>query len=121
MPQQQSIPPEVMEAMLGLSEQDEDKKLLERQLYLGNMLGRGATEYEPLGGGSSWGGGAAALAKGLQGYGAGKAYNEYDTGTIKGMTRRKGQRSVFIDWLGNKQPAGSGAGEDFGLTGNEEY
>lgn len=96
----QQIPPEVLEAMLGLSEQDEEKKLLERQLYLGNMLGRGATDYQ--GKNTGAGGALSALAQGLQGYGAGKLNQQYQQGTLEGMAKRRGQRKTYFDMLMRK-------------------
>lgn len=89
------ISPEVIQAMLGLSEQDQEKKLLEKQLYMSNMLGNQALDYR--GQASGAGGFFSALAQGAAGYGAGKQLQAYDTGTIKGMEKRKGQRKLYID------------------------
>lgn len=99
----QNIPPEVLDAMLGLSEQDAEKKQLERQLYLGHMLGRQATEYQPKGGGNAWGGAAGALAQGMQGYMSGQAYGDYKTKDAAQMEKRRGQRKTYFDWQQSQQ------------------
>lgn len=99
--QPRQIPPEVLEAMLGLSEQDEEKRLLDRQLMMGNMLGRSAIDYN--GRATGVGGAASAIAQGLQGFGAGKLHSQYEQASQAGMATRRNQRRRFFDLL-NQPP-----------------
>lgn len=101
------IPPEVLEAMLGLSEQDEEQKLLDKQLAMGNKLANQAVGYQ--GQATGLGGAASALAQGLAGYGAGTQMKNYDSASQAGMTARKGRRKTYFDWVTGGQQAGPSA------------
>lgn len=119
----QSIPPEVLAAMLGLSEQDQEKEILRKQFALGSMLGERATERVP-GNRSNWGGALTALSKGGQGYMAGTQLGGYNEGTKQGMDDRRKQRSVYMDWLTQNQrqqrPVGSpNTGQSMGMQGTQ--
>ncbi len=95
----QTLPPEVLEAMLNLSTADLDKEGLDRQRALGEMLTKGAFTYRPMGGGSNVGGAAGALAQGMQGYMAGKQLSEGNAKLAEMGTNQRKQRKSFMDWL----------------------
>lgn len=112
---------------MGLSEQDQEKEQLRKQLAMGNMLSESAIEplgKNNLGGGrSNWGGGLAAGAKALQGYMGGRAMQNYRQGSQQGMEDRRGQRSAYMNWLINsqrQQPVGSpNTGQQTGMPGTQ--
>lgn len=97
----------VLEAMLKQSGREDQKVELENQRALGTLLGKSAIGYEPLGGGSSWGGFAGALAKGLQGYMGGTRLHKSDKDYADYRQQGIDNRQIYMDALmggGQKLP-----------------
>lgn len=92
------LPPDVLEAMLNLSNTDVEKEQLSRQNQMGKLLSNSALDYRPMGGGKL-GGLMGAAAQGLQGYMAGKNYAEGNQKLMDFGTEQKKRRKTFMDWL----------------------
>jgi len=99
MPQQ--IPPEVLAAVLGLTEQDSQNEQLQRQYMLGSMIGNRA--MMPSKDRAGLGGAFGALAKGMQGYMGGQQLDQYSTGMQDAQSQRKADREMYFKWLLEQQ------------------
>lgn len=92
-----NVPPEVLAAILGLTEQDAEQEQLQRQYMMGSMIGNRALspQRDRVGMGGAFG----ALAKGLQGYMGGNQISQANTAAQTGMDKRTAQREAYLKWL----------------------
>lgn len=111
----QELDEETLNQMLGLSTVPEERAQLQNQLKMAQMLGRGATDYNPyIGRGrnsrANVGGAFGALAQGMQGYMSGKGMKENMAADAALRDREKlGRERWFRSRYGSGRQAGGGA------------
>ena len=111
----QGLDEETLNQMLGLSTVPEERKQLQDQLKMSQMLARGATDYNPYigrgrGSRANVGGAFGALAQGMQGYMAGKGITEQRGAEGALQNREKlGRERWFRSRYGSGRQAGGGA------------